>query len=128
MKRPRKQSRMQWFAMDVDAFQDDPRMRRLTTRERSFWSMMCIKSFRNEGHFTPDIDVIAGDTGSTPKEAEQLLLKLLNTGLLICIDKVDAVSNRMVNEYAIAHAACTGASIKGTAGAAKRYGNLSVIK
>jgi uncharacterized protein YdaU (DUF1376 family) len=113
-----KPARLRWFALDVDAFFDDDRTRRLTTREKSFWLMICARSFRSGGRIFADADTIADDTGATTKEAEKLIIKLLATGLLQTEQQnsIDCYSPRMVAEYDKARKSYTFYADLGSAG------------
>ena len=132
-KRPKKPSRLAWFALDVDAFLDDPRAQMLTTREKSFWLSMLVRSFRNKGMMVADPAVVADQTGATVKEVEALLSKLFSSGLMKHApagERVfDAVSNRMAREHENAMKAYGRFSNMGQSSAEKNgTGNLKLVK
>lgn len=106
MPKKKRPSRLAWFAMDVDAFLEDDRMQGLTNREKASWALMLIRSFRTKGMMPIDPQVVAEQTGTTKKEATDLLTKLYSTRLLVQTpddEKVfDGMSNRMAAEYEMA--------------------------
>jgi hypothetical protein len=124
---------MAWFAMDAEAFLDDPRMQGLTNREKGAWALMLLRSFRNAGMMICDYQVVAEQSGMTKKEAESMILKLFLTGLLQQTpdgEKVfDGISPRMAKEYAIAKDSYDSHSDRGKKSAAKHgTGNLKLVK
>ena len=129
MSRPRRPPRMAWFAFDVDSFLENPKMRRLTPREQSFWALMLIKSFRLQGEIYATDETVAAETGATIKEASALLHKLIESGLLKQTRGLEYISERMRDEHAKAQAAYTRYSTMGKESSQKNgTGNLRVIK
>lgn len=127
MVREKKPSRLQWFALDVDAFLDDPRMQHLTTSEKALWALLLIKSFRNGGTIITKPEIIAEQTGCPVKTAKLLLATLYRVKLIIPIEGeiYEAISNRMSKEWNIAKAAYDRHSNAGKASAEarlERYG------
>ena len=101
----KRKARLSWFRLDVDAFLEDPRMQFLTNKEKAFWALLLIRSFRNGGVVVTSPQVIAEQTGCTQKEAKELLGKLLDPErqLLIPSGKMyEACSPRLVEEHRIA--------------------------
>jgi hypothetical protein len=126
--REKRPSRLAWFAMDADAFLDDPRMQSLTNREKSFWAQMLIRSFRSAGTVMTNPVIFAEQTGATVKEAKELIVKLLTEKLLIPTNKVYvANSPRMQKEHATAAEAYARFAELGKAGGLKRAA-LALVK
>jgi len=131
--RPKRPSRLAWFAMDVDAFLDDPRMQCLTNKEKSAWALMLIRSFRNKGMMSVDPVIISEQTGLAKKEAEALLMKLYNSHLIVSTPPeeatFDGMSNRMAAEYEITKTAYERYSNMGQSSAEKNgTRNLKIVK
>ena len=101
MKRERKQSRLQWFALDADAFLEDPRMLHLSDKEKGQWLLILVKMWRSECLIPDSIQVIRNMTGCTKAEAEGLRNKLISHRLLI-YDGNDLHSPRMDKERIVA--------------------------
>jgi len=132
-KRPKRPSRLAWFALDVDAFLEDPRMQHLTNREKGAWVMMMIRSFHNKGMMSVEPNIVAEQTGLTRKETKDLLMKLYQHRLLTSTpaeERVfDAQSNRMVVEYEVALAAYEQRKYAGSKSAEKHGNtNLKLVK
>lgn len=103
-KRDKRPRRLAWYALDVDAFNDDPRMRVFTLRERGTWSLMLNKAFRNEGKIIASPQLVVEYTGTTIKEAKIILDKLKEQKLLIPTGApFEYVSPRMEKEWRIAN-------------------------
>lgn len=100
-KREKRPSRLAWFAMDVDAFLEDPRMQTLTNKEKAAWALILIRSFRNRGTVITDPAIIAEQTGLTLKDAKLLVAKLFTNHIISPFpDKpFMARSNRLTKEY-----------------------------
>ena len=130
MSRPKRPRRLAWFAMDVDAFNDDDRMVCLSIKERAQWLMMLVKAFRNKGIVITDPVIVQEQTGATSKEAKALLGKLYDQKLIIPTeDRYKAASNRMIKEYEIATEAYERFSAQGKASADKHgTANLKLVK
>ena len=129
-KREKRPSRLAWFALDVDSFLEDERTQTLTNREKSFWALMLIKSFRNKGIVITDPKIVSEITGATKTEAKTLVAKLLDTELLKPTDKVwKATSGRLQKEYETAEEAYERFSKLGKSSAEKNgANNLRLIK
>jgi len=133
MKREKRPRRLAWFAMDVDAFLDDPRIQEFTNREKASWALMLIRSFKTQGQMICDYQIVAEQTGTTKKEAEGLVLKLFLTGLLKQVadprSMFDGESKRMAKEYAIAQESYDSHSDRGKKSAARNgTANLKLVK
>lgn len=130
-KREKRPSRLAWFAMDVDAFLEDPRMQTLTNKEKGAWALMLIRSFRNQGTVITDAAIIAEQTGLSTKDAKVLIAKLLMNHLLEPYpDKPFlAHSHRLEKEYKRAHEAYEQYRIKGIKSAQKNgTANLKLVE
>ena len=123
-KREKKPGRLAWFAMDVDAFDDDPRMLTLTNKERSFWLFALIRSFHSAGKISTNPVIFAEQTGATVKEAKLLIAKLLTEGLLVPGKVYQATSPRMAAEHAKAAEAYARYKGLGQASGEKRKGKV----
>jgi hypothetical protein len=131
MKRERRPSRLSWFAFDVDAFLDDPRMQYFTAKEKGQWALILIRSFRAGGIVITDPAIIAEQLGIKAQEARQLLAKLMSTTDLLKPTGTlfEAISNRMNKEYIQAQQAYEVYSKKGKASAEKHgLNNLKIVK
>ena len=99
----RKQNKLQWFALHVDAFLEDPRMMHFSGREKGQWLLILVKMWRNG--FVPDsIDAFKNLAECRNFEAESLRKKLLAHCLLI-YEGQNLISPRLKVERQIAETA-----------------------
>lgn len=130
-KRPKRPKRMAWFALDVLAFKEDPRMQALTAKDKSFWLAMIVNSFHNEGRMLAIPEAVADVTGATKKEAADLIGKLYSVGLLVTAKSgtrvFDSESPRMVLEYKVAAARYGQLSEAGKKSGEKRSGGTVIL-
>jgi len=130
MSRPKRPSRLAWFALDVDAFIDDTRMIELTAKQRSAWALMLIKSFRTGGYMATGAGNIAENTGLSQKEAKELVEYLVEQKLLIKTGiTATGYSPRMIKEVKLAQESYDRFSKMG-ASSAEKHGtaNLKLVK
>ena len=130
-KREKRPPRLAWFALDVDAFLEDPRMSHLTKKEQAQWALILIKSFRNKGIVITDPEIISEQLNIKPKEAKALLAKLMViTDLLKPTGELyEAVSTRLQSEWNRAQEAYDVKSKAGKASGEKNgTANLRLVK